>query len=171
MTPRPLCVSGWMENVNRKQVTSDKRGGGKVSTFTSTCWTVNFKDTLTDALAQSTAAEICSFIVFQYVSYLCSSDVYICVCTCVKCVNDKANKDLLNTKRNGGVMCPTQSPPPHSRTPHCPLSTFDTEKNIMQQLVSHWIPVIHCPILNCQAVKLHQVCQNSFQDYGGDMKN
>lgn len=48
----------------------------------------------------------------------------------------------------------------------------DTEKNIMQQQPGfHWIAVIHCPILNCQAVKLHQVCQNSFQDYGGDMKN
>lgn len=35
-------------------------------------------------------------------------------------------------------------------------------KNIMQRPSSHWIPVIHCPILNCQAVKLHQVCQNSF---------
>ena len=36
----------------------------------------------------------------------------------------------------------------------------------------HWIPVvIHRPISNCQAAKLHQVCQNSSQEHAGDVKN
>lgn len=37
---------------------------------------------------------------------------------------------------------------------------------------SHWIHVvIHRPISNCQAAKLHQVCQNSSQEHAGDVKN
>lgn len=37
---------------------------------------------------------------------------------------------------------------------------------------SHWIhAVIHRPISNCQAAKLHQVCQNSSQEHAGDVKN
>lgn len=52
------------------------------------------------------------------------------------------------------------------------LFLFWHRENIVHRLASHWIRVvIHRPISNCQAAKLHRVCQNSSQEHAGDVKN
>lgn len=51
-------------------------------------------------------------------------------------------------------------------------SLFLTQRKYCKLTDSHWIHiVIHRPISNCQAAKLHKVCQNSSQEHAGDVKN
>lgn len=59
----------------------------------------------------------------------------------------------------------------YSFPPPCSLSSL-TQRKYCILTGSHWIHVvIHRPISNCQAAKLHKVCQNSSQERAGDVKN
>lgn len=72
---------------------------------------------------------------------------------------------------------PLVTPPNHHHPPLPPLRltlspSILTQRKYCTLTDSHWIHVvIHRPISNCQAAKLHQVCQNSSQEHAGDVKN